>query len=509
MKNTFYILGFWLLCPLLYAQNVGVGTVIPAAKMDINGDIALRTSVLTLANAGNHNVATPSGKFSSYRITGPSAAFSVTGITGGQNGRVVILENATNQTLTIAHLNPASLPQNQIITGYNSDIKVSPFGSVIMQYNLVDNKWVVNSLNSSQQGYWNLSGNTGTSMSTNFIGTTDNVGLAFKTNNIQHMQITPQGRFGINSITPMGFYYPYARIEIQDSTGLNSDIVIRTAAASGFNGVPAWVSMKSQGTLQNPTLVLNQDYLAEHYYMGYDGTGFKIGAILDVNIDGAPGVNDLPTRFSFFTVADGSAFPQERMRIRNNGDIWFANLYASLNADQYGSLELGGRDNMMGFGMPYIDFHFNNRLENYNARIVNNQHQQLEVFFAEGNGNFKVNGTVTASCGTLICSDARFKSALHPITSVIASLSGVNAYYYQWKKEEFPQQGFNSNRQVGVLAQEVEAVFPELVVTGADGYKAVDYARLTPLLLQAIKEQQAQIEAQEKRIRALEEKVGE
>ncbi len=49
--------------------------------------------------------------------------------------------------------------------------------------------------------------------------------------------------------------------------------------------------------------------------------------------------------------------------------------------------------------------------------------------------------------------------------------------------------------QVGLIAQELEKVYPELVFTDADGYKSVNYAQLTPVLIEAIKEQQAQIEA--------------
>ncbi len=51
-----------------------------------------------------------------------------------------------------------------------------------------------------------------------------------------------------------------------------------------------------------------------------------------------------------------------------------------------------------------------------------------------------------------------------------------------------------SNRQVGVIAQEVEAVLPEAVSEDAQGYKSVDYSKLTPLLIEASKAQQAQIE---------------
>ena len=52
---------------------------------------------------------------------------------------------------------------------------------------------------------------------------------------------------------------------------------------------------------------------------------------------------------------------------------------------------------------------------------------------------------------------------------------------------------FSDQRQIGVIAQEVELVFPEVVDTNEDGYKSVDYSRLTPILLEAIKEQQLTI----------------
>jgi molybdenum-dependent DNA-binding transcriptional regulator ModE len=48
---------------------------------------------------------------------------------------------------------------------------------------------------------------------------------------------------------------------------------------------------------------------------------------------------------------------------------------------------------------------------------------------------------------------------------------------------------------VGLLAQEVERIYPELVSTDKDGYKAVNYAQLTPVLIEALKEQQQQMEA--------------
>ena len=53
---------------------------------------------------------------------------------------------------------------------------------------------------------------------------------------------------------------------------------------------------------------------------------------------------------------------------------------------------------------------------------------------------------------------------------------------------------FRPGRQVGFLAQEVEEVLPEIVRTGANGYKTVAYGKVVPLLVEAMKQQQKQIE---------------
>src|SRR5262249_49027981 len=60
-------------------------------------------------------------------------------------------------------------------------------------------------------------------------------------------------------------------------------------------------------------------------------------------------------------------------------------------------------------------------------------------------------------------------------------------------------------REIGVIAQEIEAVFPELVMTwGEEHYKAVDYGRLTGVLVEAVKELKVTTETQQQRIVALE-----
>jgi len=79
---------------------------------------------------------------------------------------------------------------------------------------------------------------------------------------------------------------------------------------------------------------------------------------------------------------------------------------------------------------------------------------------------------------------------------------------YYWRTDEFEDRKFSSGRQIGVIAQEVEEVLLKLVFTDNDGYKSVAYANLTAILIEAVKELNAEKNAQSKQIAALEERLG-
>jgi len=88
-------------------------------------------------------------------------------------------------------------------------------------------------------------------------------------------------------------------------------------------------------------------------------------------------------------------------------------------------------------------------------------------------------------------SDIRLKRDLAVIPHALDKLLELHGYYYFWK------QGSDQSRQVGVVAQEVEAVLPELVHTGSDGIKTVDYPKLTALLIESTNNLKAQADKAE------------
>ena len=88
-------------------------------------------------------------------------------------------------------------------------------------------------------------------------------------------------------------------------------------------------------------------------------------------------------------------------------------------------------------------------------------------------------------------SDKRFKTNIIPISNALDKISQISGYEFDWiPNSEF--HGFKGH-DVGVIAQEIEYVLPEIVTTRDSGYKAVKYEKIIPLLIEAIKEQQDQI----------------
>ncbi len=112
--------------------------------------------------------------------------------------------------------------------------------------------------------------------------------------------------------------------------------------------------------------------------------------------------------------------------------------------------------------------------------------------------NVVVVGAITA------CSDIRYKTNITSLTNPMQKLLQLQGVNYFWKTAEFPNMNFNDKMQMGFIAQDVEKIFPEMVFTDEAGYKSIDYSRLTPVLVETIKEQQQQINELFKRVEKLE-----
>lgn len=116
--------------------------------------------------------------------------------------------------------------------------------------------------------------------------------------------------------------------------------------------------------------------------------------------------------------------------------------------------------------------------------------------------SFTVNGTAGGTSAWQVISDARLKTNIQPISNALPIVLRLNPVRYDWREPSERSVGKTLNlavgeRQIGFIAQEVEKVIPEAVAKpgkGADATYGLKQENLIPLLVAAIKEQQAEIE---------------
>jgi hypothetical protein len=113
---------------------------------------------------------------------------------------------------------------------------------------------------------------------------------------------------------------------------------------------------------------------------------------------------------------------------------------------------------------------------------------------AQGFGTIYAAGEITA----YFSSDKRLKENIRVIDSAMGKVEKLRGVYFDWTEENIKSRGgedgyFVRKHDIGVIAQEVEAVLPEIVATRDDGTKVVKYEKLVALLIEAVKEQQKQI----------------
>ena len=100
-------------------------------------------------------------------------------------------------------------------------------------------------------------------------------------------------------------------------------------------------------------------------------------------------------------------------------------------------------------------------------------------------------GSLTVAGDIILSSDARLKSNIVTLGPTLISLMQLDAKRYTMKADKEQKQ------KIGLLAQEVQKVFPELVSEDKNGMLAVNYQALVPVLINALKEQEEQFQNQE------------
>ena len=377
------------------------------------------------------------------------------------NVLTVALENGGSQAIDLSDLQDAGGSDDQNLTGAslsgstltidiengasaNVDLGALDTDNQTLSYTAGTNQLSISGGNSvTIDDKWDLTGNAGTSTASNFIGTTDNTGLVFRTNNTENARFLNSGDFLINSTThlgggvagdPLSSYITAATNNwafngINTSTQGGGVYAENTSTTTGFNSLEG--ICRYNGTTNTVSGIFG---------LAIENTGIGIGVRGNSNSDDGTGV-----QASF---AGGTSLAAAGWALFSDG--WAGGTTAWQNV-----------------------------------------------------------------------SDARLKRDVSTLSGSLDKVLSLRGVTYSFKEDN--PAGLNlSGRRIGFIAQEVETVLPEVVrdadVQASDGVtdgrtetptdvssiKTVSYSEMVPVLVEAIKEQQALIEALEERIRALE-----
>lgn len=99
-----------------------------------------------------------------------------------------------------------------------------------------------------------------------------------------------------------------------------------------------------------------------------------------------------------------------------------------------------------------------------------------------------VNGQVAGTSSYVNASDLRYKKNVTAISNALEKLTSIDGVFYSFKNDEYPKMKFSNRREMGVIAQKVEKIFPEAVSKDEKGFRSVAYSMLIAPIIESIKE---------------------
>jgi len=287
---------------------------------------------------------------------------------------------------------------------------------------------------------------------------------------------------GKNWEGPDGAARPYMRFKGNDQ---NNDLIWMEVAQAGDDG------------MGNPT-----DEMGAINFRSTDGSEFGInaygftGAINDFGINNSLSVGNYDQgvisdnqSVNFHRGGDGSGNGALVVSMNSfddgtTGNNWGSlQLYTGNSSGATEMLSLNGNNGSIRLGSnPTQD------------GIVMNDNAPTVSVYSAGNERITLDGDAgqVRADGVTLTSDARYKKNIKPLKNSLAKISKMRGVSYQWKDENKDQRN-----QIGVIAQEVEKIYPEFVHTDKNGMKAVNYAQMTAVLIESIKELNAKVESLE------------
>ena len=130
--------------------------------------------------------------------------------------------------------------------------------------------------------------------------------------------------------------------------------------------------------------------------------------------------------------------------------------------------------------------------------------------YFDASNNFNVTANIWASGTITAASDGRLKQNIQPLTGVLSNLDQLRGVSFEWNHLSTTMGHKEGEKSIGMIAQELQKVYPELVVSTKHGdqeYLSIDYGKFTAVLLQSVKELKSQMGTMQDKIDTLQERV--
>jgi hypothetical protein len=304
----------------------------------------------------------------------------------------------------------------------------------------------------------------------------------------EQMRLTGTGRLGIGTSSPdrklhvQGSAIVSSVFKGTSATGHLIDLVSDNAT-DGYNGIRFYETTNHRMSLshiQTGTrgyMQIGNSWASGSEILVVDGDNQRVGigttspgAKLDVDVAGSNGgmrvISSSDSKIAHFRLAGGS---RELLQIGGESDS-VSKVQIGTSATSAPAIEIDSSDDV---------------------KIT--ESLGIGVAASSTTGRLDCSNDVVA----FSTSDKRLKENIKPLDSALDKVLQISGVEFDWKElteEEKKTIHGNEGHDVGVIAQEIEEVLPEVVTTRDSGYKAVKYEKIVPLLIEAIKEQQQQIE---------------
>ena len=306
-------------------------------------------------------------------------------------------------------------------------------------------------------------------------GSTANNELAFDTNGTERMRINSAGNVGIGTASPN------SPLTVQSDSG-GGNITLIGRASDGYSSL----AFKNNANTAILGAIFADDasdsmqvHVAGSERARIDSSGnLLVGMTSTSSTDGA------------YITQGGSVVIASSLANTTSSYLgWTSPVFTSGNQTKYGIRLSNGSSQNFNFGQ-FTDS------SGFLGTLIQSDNTNLGTIIRSGSNGVRL--SVNASSWSSY-SDERLKDISGNIDSALDKVDAMRGVYFSWKEDE------ESKTYCGLIAQEVEAVLPEVIDDDSD-YKQVRYTEIIPLLVEAIKELKAQNKTLKARIETLENK---